>query len=228
VADLVADRVRANLADVRERVAAACERAARDPAGVELLAATKYVPLGQMGVLADAGIQLVGENTAQALAEKQVRWGDRFTFDFIGHLQSRKTRDVLPHVRLIHSVDSESVLRQIERHSPGEARVLLEVNLAGEGSKNGVAPQDLDPFLEMANAYAKVVFAGLMTMPPLATDPELVRPHFATLRQLAERLGENWAPRHDFRVLSMGTSQDFEAAIAEGATVVRLGTVLYA
>jgi PLP dependent protein len=228
VADLVVGRVRANLAAVRERVAAACERAGRDPGGVELLAATKYVPVDQMGALAEAGIDLVGENTAQALAEKQERWGDRFTFDFIGHLQSRKTRDVLPKVRLIHSVESESVLRQLERHAAGEARVLLEVNLAGESSKQGVAAEDVDAFLETANTCTKVVFAGLMTMPPQTTDPESVRPHFAALRELAERLERDWAPRHDFRVLSMGTTQDFEAAIEEGATVVRLGTVLYA
>src|SRR6185503_14365242 len=100
--------------------------------------------------LAEAGIDLVGENTAQALAEKRERWEDRFTFDFIGHLQSRKTRDVLPQVRLIHSVESESVLRQLERHAAGEARVLLEVNLAGESSKQGVAVEDVDAFLETA------------------------------------------------------------------------------
>jgi pyridoxal phosphate enzyme (YggS family) len=222
------ERVRANLAAVSERVADACERAGRNPAEIELLAATKYVPLDQMAVLAEAGIELVGENTAQALAEKRARWADRFTFDFIGHLQSRKTREVLPQVRLIHSVESESVLRQLERHADGEARVLLEVNLAGESSKYGVAPEHLDPFLEAADHYRQVVFAGLMTMPPLTTDPELVRPHFAALRELAARLESAWAPRHDFRILSMGTSQDFEAAIEEGATVVRLGSVLYA
>jgi pyridoxal phosphate enzyme (YggS family) len=221
-------RVSANLSAVRERVTAACERAGRDPGEVELLAATKYVPLDQMGVLADAGIDLVGENTAQALADKRARWDDRFTFDFIGHLQSRKTRDVLSQVRLIHSVESESVLRQIERHASGETHVLLEVNLAGESSKHGVASDRVDAFLETADAHSKVVFAGLMTMPPLATDPELVRPHFAALRELAGRLNRNWAPRHDFRMLSMGTSQDFEVAIEEGATVVRLGSVLYA
>jgi PLP dependent protein len=228
IGELDPARVRANLVAVRERVAAACERAGRDPSEVELLAATKYVPVEQMGVLAEAGIELVGENTAQALTAKRDRWGDRLTFDFIGHLQSRKTRDVLPQVRLIHSIESGSVLRQLERHSPGPARVLLEVNLAGESSKHGVTPEHVEPFLEAAGDYAKVAFAGLMTMPPLTTDPEVVRPHFAALRELAERLDRSWAPRHAFRILSMGTSQDFEAAIEEGATVVRLGSVLYA
>jgi PLP dependent protein len=228
VGTLDPERVRANLAAVRERVAAACQRSGRDPAEIELLAATKYVAVEDMGALAEAGIPLVGENTAQALEAKQSRWGDRFMFDFIGHLQSRKTRDVLLRARLIHSVESESVLRRLERHAEGQARVLLEVNLAGEASKHGIAPGDVDAFLEAAAAYDKVVFAGLMTMPPLTADPELARPYFAALRDLADRLNRSWAPRHDFRVLSMGTSQDFEAAVEEGATVVRLGTVLYA
>jgi PLP dependent protein len=182
----------------------------------------------ELGALADAGIELVGENIAKDLAAKHERWGDRFTFDFIGHLQSRKTRDVLPRVRLIHSVESESVLRQLERNASGRLRVLLEVNLAKEASKYGVDPAAVDGFLEGAESYEKVSFAGLMTMPPLATEPEQARPYFSALRELAERLGRDWAPRHDFGVLSMGTSQDFEVAVEEGATVLRLGSVLYA
>jgi pyridoxal phosphate enzyme (YggS family) len=221
-------RVRANLAAVRERIGAACGRAGRDPGEIELLAATKYVAAEQMGVLAEAGIELVGENTAQALTVKRTRWGDRFTFDFIGHLQSRKTRDVLSQVRLIHSVETESVLKQLERHAPGRLRVLLEVNLAEEASKHGLRPDRVESFLEIASGCENVSFAGLMTMPPLATDPELVRPHFVALRELADRLGQAWAPRHDFRILSMGTSQDFEVAVEEGATILRLGSVLYA
>jgi pyridoxal phosphate enzyme (YggS family) len=213
---------------VRERITAACALAGRDPAEVELLAATKYVPVEELGALADAGIELVGENIAKDLAAKHERWGDRFTFDFIGHLQSRKTRDVLPRVRLIHSVESESVLRQLERNASGRLRVLLEVNLAKEASKYGVDPAAVDGFLEGAESYEKVSFAGLMTMPPLATEPEQARPYFSALRELAERLGRDWAPRHDFGVLSMGTSQDFEVAVEEGATVLRLGSVLYA
>jgi pyridoxal phosphate enzyme (YggS family) len=195
---------------------------------VELLAATKYVPVEHMGALADAGITLIGENIAAELVDKRARWGDRFTFDFIGHLQSRKAKQVLPHVRLIHSVDSESVLRQIERHADGPRRMLLEVNVAGEQSKYGIEAGEVERFLESASRYSKAVFTGLMTMPPLAVDPEDARACFAELRALAERLAPNWAPRHDFGVLSMGTSQDFEVAVEEGATVVRLGSVLYA
>src|SRR5262249_4952486 len=148
-------------------------------------------------------------------------------WDFIGHLQSRKAKDVLPRVRLIHSVASESVLRQIERHAKASARVLLEVNVAGEESKSGVAPAAVDRFLETAAEYERVPFAGLMTMPPLVREPEEARPWFSALRELAERLSETWSPRYDFSVLSMGTSQDYEVAVEEGATICRLGTTLY-
>jgi PLP dependent protein len=223
-----AERVRANLAAVRERIASACARAGRDPARVELLAATKYVGVDQLGALAEAGIELLGENIAKDLVAKHARWGDRFTFDFIGHLQSRKTSQVLPCVRLIHSVESETVLRQLERHAAGGIRVLLEVNLARESSKLGVDPGAVDAFLQGTESYEKVGFAGLMTMPPLVSDPEQARPYFSALRELGERLDREWAPRHDFGILSMGTSQDFEVAVEEGATVLRLGSVLYA
>jgi pyridoxal phosphate enzyme (YggS family) len=224
---LDAGRVRTRLDEVTERIAGACARSGRSPRDVEVLAATKYVPLESMGALAEAGIRLIGENTAQALQAKRDRWGELFIYDFIGHLQSRKTKVVLPLVRLIHSVESESVLAQIERHAEAPAAVLLEVNVAGEESKHGVRPADVDRFLELAARYEKATFAGLMTMPPFTTQPEEARPHFAALRTLAERLKAQWAPRHELAVLSMGTSQDFEVAVEEGATLCRLGTALY-
>jgi hypothetical protein len=220
-------RVRELRSEVQERIAAAAARAARDPAGVEVLAAVKYVPLDAMGALAEAGISLVGENTAQALIAKQERWGDRFTWDFIGHLQSRTTRDVLPRVRLIHSVESDSVVERIERHADGPVQVLLEVNAAGEESKYGVRPGEVDAFVERASHGDKLVFGGLMTMPPFTAVPEDARPYFARLRELRERLHAGWQGRHDFTALSMGTSQDYEVAVEEGATIVRLGSVLY-
>jgi pyridoxal phosphate enzyme (YggS family) len=219
---LDADRVRARLAEAHERIGAT----GRDPGDVEILAAVKYVPIDAMGALADAGITLVGENTAQALIAKQERWGDRFTWDFIGHLQSRKTRDVLPRVRLIHSVESDSVVDRIQRLADDPARVLLEVNVAGEESKNGVPLPEVDRFVERAGD--RVVFGGLMTMPPFTAQPEEARPHFARLRELRDRLQAEWGGRHDFTALSMGTTQDYEVAVEEGATIVRLGSVLYA
>ena len=209
------------LAEVRARILAA--RPGADE--VEVLAAVKYVPVELLGVLAEAGVSLVGENTAQALIAKQERWGDRFTWDFIGHLQSRKTKDVLPRVRLIHSVESDSVMARIQSLADEPARVLLEVDVAGEASKYGVPLHEVDGFIDRAGD--KVVFGGLMTMPPYTEDPEAARPFFARLRELRDRLAAEWGGRHDFRALSMGTTQDYPVAVEEGATIVRLGGVLY-
>jgi uncharacterized pyridoxal phosphate-containing UPF0001 family protein len=206
------DRLRANLERVRQRIT----DAGRDPAEVEILAAVKYVPVEELGALADAGIALVGENRAQDLVAKADAYPDRFTWDFIGRLQSRKVKTILPYVRYIHSVASESVLEQLGKHAGGEAEVLIEVNVAREPGKDGVLPDDLEGFLERCPATV----VGLMTMPPLATDPEASRPHFVALRGLAER--------HGLAQLSMGTTQDYVVAVQEGATIVRIGTSLYA
>jgi PLP dependent protein len=211
-------RVRANVGGTRERIAAAAGRAGRDPAEVELLAAVKYVANEELGVLADAGLTLLGENRAQELAAKQEAHPGRFTWDFIGHLQSRKVREIVPHVRLIHSVASDSALAQLARHRDAareDFAVLIEVNVAGEASKSGIPPHELPAFVERC----PVPVAGLMTMPPLAHSPEENRRHFAALRELAAANG--------LKTLSMGTSQDFEVAVEEGATIVRLGTILY-
>jgi pyridoxal phosphate enzyme (YggS family) len=215
VTALAAERVRSNLEAVRETIASAAHRVGRDPAEVELLAATKYVDLGQMGALAEAGIRLVGENRAQDLTAKVAVHKDRFVWDFIGHLQSRKVKQVLPHVRLIHSVATDSVLRELGRHARPETEVLVEVNMAREEGKPGVDPAGLGDFI--ARCPAKVV--GLMGMPPLADDPERSRPWFAALRELAAA--------HGLSRLSMGTSQDLAVAVEEGATIVRVGSVLY-
>jgi PLP dependent protein len=202
-------RVRARLDAARERIAAA----GRDPESVAICAATKYVPVDELPALAEAGITLVGENRAQDLIAKQEAHGDLFEWDFIGVLQSRKVRDVAPRVRLIHSLASESALAQLSRHAA--RAVLVEVNVAGEGGKAGVAPGALGDFI----ARCPVPVLGLMTMPPLAARPEDSQPYFARLAELAAE--------HGLRELSMGTSQDFDVAAAEGATIVRLGTVLY-
>ena len=200
----------------REAIAQAAARAGRDPGEVEILAAVKYLAVDQVGLLLDAGITLLGENRAQALLEKAERWGGRddIRWHFIGRLQSRKVKLILPHVELIHSVESDSVLRELGKHAPPGTRVLVEVNVAGEEGKAGVLEADLDAFLERC----PVEVAGLMTMPPLAADPQDSRPHFARLRELARERG--------LRELSMGTSQDFHVAVEEGATIVRLGTTL--
>jgi uncharacterized pyridoxal phosphate-containing UPF0001 family protein len=183
--------------------------------GVEILAATKYVPLEEIGALAEAGVRLVGENRQQDLAAKHERWGDAFEWDFIGNLQSRKVKQLLPLCRLIHSVATDSALEQLRRHGRPDTEVLVEVNVAGEEGKVGVAPGDLAAFIERC----PVRVTGLMTMPPFSQNPEDSRPHFARLAELAATHG---LPR-----LSMGTSQDWRVAVEEGATVVRLGTALY-
>jgi PLP dependent protein len=211
ITGLRADQVRANL----ERVQREITETGRPLGDVEILAAVKYVPPDELATLADAGISLLGENRAQDLEAKAKAHPDRFTWDFIGHLQSRKVRQILPFVRYIHSVASDSVLAQLERHAGLETEVLIEVNVAGDPGKTGIPPAELDSFLERC----PVRVVGLMTMPPQAATPEDSRPYFAALR----RLGEERGLRH----LSMGTSQDYLIAVQEGATIVRLGTTLY-
>ena len=198
-----APRIRRNLERVREQIG---DR-------VEICAATKYVSLVDLPELAEGGITLVGENRAQDLLAKQEAHGELFEWDFIGALQSRKVKDVAPAVRLIHSVASESALKQLEKHPARE--VLIEVNVAREEGKAGIAPEELGEYIERC----PVPVSGLMTMPPFTEDPERSRPHFARLAELAAE--------HGLRRLSMGTTQDYEVAVQEGATIVRLGTVLY-
>jgi pyridoxal phosphate enzyme (YggS family) len=176
--------------------------------GVTVVAATKYVAPDDMRVLADAGIEVVGENRAQELERKHAEYGDAFRWHFIGHLQSNKTKVVNRICELVHSLDSDSAASRLT------VPALVEVNLAGESSKSGIAPEDLPRFLSL---YGDV--RGLMTMPPETGDPEASRPYFVRLRELAEQ--------HGLRELSMGTSQDYRVAAEEGATLVRVGSVLY-
>jgi uncharacterized pyridoxal phosphate-containing UPF0001 family protein len=198
-------RIAANLAQVRELAGEV----------VEVLAATKYVPVEEMGALAEAGVSLVGENRQQDLAQKHERWGDAFEWDFIGNLQSRKVKLLLPVCRLIHSVCTDSALQQLGRHGDADTEILVEVNVAGESGKGGIGPDELGEFIDRS----PVRVSGLMTMPPFSEDPEASRPYFARLGELAAE--------HGLTRLSMGTSQDWRVAVEEGATIVRLGTALY-
>jgi PLP dependent protein len=192
------DEIRARYARIKEEVGP----------GVTVVAATKYVALEDMAKLAEAGIEVVGENRAQDLEAKHATYGDAFRWHFLGHLQSRKAKVVNGICELVHSLDSESAARRLE------IPALVEVNLSGEQTKSGVAPEELAAFL---GTYPDV--RGLMTMPPLANDPEASRPYFRRLRELAGA--------HRLRELSMGTSQDYRVAVEEGATLVRLGSVLW-
>jgi PLP dependent protein len=195
---LSAEAVRARYERVREEVGA----------GVTIVAATKYVAVEDLAVLAEAGIEVVGENRAQDLELKHAAHGDAFRWHFIGHLQSRKAKVVNGLCELVHSLDSESAARRLE------IPALVQVNLAGEETKSGIPPADLPRFLQL---YPDV--RGLATMPPAANDPEASRPYFRKLRTLAEE--------HGLTELSMGTSQDYKVAAEEGATMIRIGSVLY-
>jgi PLP dependent protein len=192
------ETVRANYDRIRSEVGDA----------VTIVAATKYVALADLRVLADAGIEVVGENRAQELERKHAEYGDTFRWHFIGQLQSNKAKVVNRICELVHSLDSESAARRVT------VPALVEVNLAGESSKAGIAPADLPRFLELAADVR-----GLMTMPPETGDPEASRPYFRRLRELAEQ--------HGLKELSMGTSQDYRVAAEEGATFVRVGSILY-
>jgi pyridoxal phosphate enzyme (YggS family) len=200
---LNARRIKTNLDRVRDRIGP----------DVEICAAIKYVAADDLPALAEAGIELVGENRAQDLLAKQDAHRDLFTWDFIGALQSRKLKDISPNVRLIHSIASESALRRLERHPATE--VLIQVNVAGEDSKEGIDPAELESYIERC----PVPVTGLMTMPPFTERAEDSRRYFARLAELAAE--------HALERLSMGTTQDYEVAVEEGATIVRLGTVLY-
>ena len=182
----------------------------RDEAGpdVTVVAATKYVSLDELGILAEAGVEIVGENRAQDLAAKHARYGAAFRWHFIGHLQSNKVKVVNPICELVHSLDSESAARRLT------VPALLEVNLSGEASKSGVAPQEIPGWLQ---TFPNI--RGLMTMPPLADDPEASRPWFRRLAELARVYG--------LADLSMGTSQDWRVAVEEGATLIRVGSTLF-
>ena len=198
-------RVAANLAAVRAAV----------PAGTEVLVACKYVPCEEMAALAAAGVELVGENRLGDLEEKHERWAGEFTFDFIGNVQSRKVREILPLVRLIHSVHSASVMKQLAKHGDERTEVLIQVNVAGEEGKGGVDPDELGAAIEAC----PVRVVGLSTMPPFTDQPERSRPHFARLAELGRE--------HRLERLSMGTSQDWRVAVEEGATTIRLGSTLF-
>jgi PLP dependent protein len=194
-----------NVGSLRERYLRLRDEAGPD---VTVVVATKYVALDELTALGEAGVEVVGENRAQDLQAKHARYGDAFRWHFIGHLQSNKVKVVNGVCELVHSLDSESAARRLT------VPALLEVNLSGEPTKSGVAPDDIGGWLERFPTLR-----GLMTMPPLADDPESSRPWFRRLRGLAEA--------HGLRDLSMGTSQDWRVAVEEGATLIRVGSTLF-
>ncbi|MEQ8839759.1 MAG: YggS family pyridoxal phosphate-dependent enzyme [Miltoncostaeaceae bacterium] len=213
---------------VREELDAAARVSGRGAGAVELVLAGKYIPAEDTPALIAAGVGVVGENRLQDLTARAQVAAGALTFDFIGHIQRKKVRDILPAVRLIHSLDSERLAAEIARRAEGEVRVLVELNIAEESTKGGILPQSVRAFVEDVSVHADLVIGGLMAMPPKQDVAENSRPFFDRTRRLAEDLRTEWAGRHDFRDLSMGTSQDYVVAAEEGATMVRVGRGLLA
>ena len=212
VTGLTVERVRRNLDEIGDEVAQAAAASGRAAGDVEILAAVKYVAVEELGTLHEAGITVVGENRAQEL-ERKAAAHPEFTWDFIGQLQSRKVKVIAPLVRRIHSVASDSAVEQLAKHARDDLELFLQVNIAGEEGKAGVAPDDVPAYLD------RLAFSGLTIMPPQADDAEDSRRWFAAARELAAA--------HDLAGLSMGTTQDYAVAVEEGATVVRIGNRLY-
>ena len=222
---------RENLAAVQARIAAAATAAARDPDSVKLVAVTKYVDAEVTSLLVDAGTQALGENRPQVLDEKFTALSGRsIDWHLIGHLQTNKVKKVVGQAALIHSVDSERLIDAIEKHSVAQGlttRVLLEVNVSGESAKHGIEPDGLSGLLDHCQSLSAVKVEGLMCMAGLSGDASETRAQFALLRQLRDKHRNDDCPHIALRELSMGMSGDFEMAIAEGATLVRIGSTLF-
>ncbi len=222
------DQIRDRLAGVQENIQRALERSGRGEEQVRILVATKYYDPEQLSALAEAGVGLIGENRAEDLLEKQERFGDRFEWHFIGHLQRRKAKIVVPRVTLVHSVDSVRLIEEVAKRAPeGGADLLIQVNVADEESKYGVSEEEVGELLDAAaQTRGRVRARGLMTLAPMVDDPEDVRHVFAKLRTIRDSLRKSWSPHFDLSELSMGMSGDYEVAVEEGATVVRIGRML--
>ncbi len=223
------EKIRDRLSRVREDIAEALQKSGRGPDEVRILVATKYYEPEQLSALAEAGVELLGENTAQDLVRKQEIFGDRFEWHFIGHLQRRKAKIVVPRVSLIHSVDSARLVEELAKRAPEESAVeiLFQVNVSGEESKYGVSEGEVEALLEAAaGTGGRVRAKGFMTLAPLVERAEDVRYVFAKLRAIRDRLRQNWSPHFDLSELSMGMSGDYAVAVEEGATLVRIGRML--
>ena len=220
--------IRERLSLVHQKVAEALQKSGRRPGEVRILVASKYYAPEQISALAEAGVRLLGENRAEDLVRKQELFGDAFEWHFIGHVQRRKAKVIIPRVSLIHSVDSTRLVEELASRAPEDGiNVLFQVNVSGESSKYGVAEGELEALLEAAaGTGGRVRAKGFMTLAPLVEDPEDVRYVFAKLRAIRDRLRPRWSPHFDLSELSMGMSGDYAVAIEEGATLVRIGRTL--
>ena len=220
-----------NLVAIKDRMAAACGRVGRDPASVQLIGVTKTVSLERIREGVEAGIAVLGENYIQEAREKIESLADlQVAWHFIGHLQSNKAKQAARWFDCVHTLDRERLARELDRQAHKQGRqlsVLIEVNVGDEESKSGVAPEALLPLFQTAAAMDGLVVQGLMALPPYRDDPEQVRPYFQRLCQLLDRLRQSGAAPESLTELSMGMSHDFEVAIEEGATMVRIGTAMF-
>ncbi|MGE5576146.1 MAG: YggS family pyridoxal phosphate-dependent enzyme [Syntrophothermus sp.] len=219
-----------NLAEVRERIEAAAARAGRDPAGVTLVAVTKNMPVADIEAALAAGVRVIGENRVQEAREKYQEIGNRAEWHLIGHLQTNKVRTAVWLFTMIHSVDRLELAIEIDRRARALGKhldVLVEVNIAGEASKFGVAPEEAPALVRAMAPLEGLQIRGLMGMAPLLDDPEEARPYFRRLRRLAQEIQAENIPRVMMEDLSMGMSNDFEVAVEEGATMVRIGTAIF-
>ena len=226
--DIDCEAIRRGVEEVRGRIAEACRRAGRDPGEVTLVAVSKGHPPEAVRAAHEAGMTIFGENRVQEASQKIPLCPSSLVWHMVGHLQRNKVRKALPLFEMIHSVDSLRLVEALERECSRLGKVLpvlIEVNVAGESSKYGVAPENLRELLDAAAGCGHLEVRGLMTMPPWSPDPEKVRPYFARLRELLVKAGEEWG--HGLVELSMGMSADFEVAIEEGATMVRIGTAIF-
>jgi pyridoxal phosphate enzyme (YggS family) len=215
---------------VRERIEQACRRAGRDPNEVNVIAVTKYVGTEETSALLDLGLDHIGENRVQDALLKHQALNGRGTWHFIGRLQTNKVKDVVGRFDYLHSLDRLSLAQEIDRRVRQKGlpplRCFIQVNVSGEKTKTGISPQELEDFAREVANYSTIEVMGLMTMAPIAENPEEVRPVFRELKRLQEQIRRLNLPRLQVPHLSMGMSQDFEIAIEEGATWIRLGTVL--
>ncbi|MDQ5819218.1 MAG: YggS family pyridoxal phosphate-dependent enzyme [Actinomycetota bacterium] len=226
--EVTGSEIRERLSLVRHRISEALRKSGRKPGEVRILVASKYYAPEQISALAEAGVELLGENRAEDLVRKQELFGDAFEWHFIGHVQSRKAKVVAPRVSLIHSVDSMRLVEELAKRAPETGiDVLFQVNVSGENSKYGVGEGEVEALLEAAaGTGGRVRAKGFMTLAPLVEDPEDVRYVFAKLRAIRDRLRPRWSPHFDLSELSMGMSGDYAVAVEEGATLVRIGRTL--
>ncbi|CAN5627192.1 YggS family pyridoxal phosphate-dependent enzyme [soil metagenome] len=225
---ITSESIRSRIEAVREKVGEALERSGRKPDEARILIASKYYSMEQTAALVEAGVDLLGENRSEDLIHKQEEFGDTFEWHFIGHLQRRKAKDVAPRVSLIHSVDSARLIGELQKRAPGDGtEVLLQVNVSGEDAKYGVGEQQVEELLEAAaQTDGSVRVRGFMTIAPQVEQAEDVRYVFAKLREIRDRLRSSWSPNFDLSDLSMGMSGDYEIAVEEGATLVRIGRTI--